>query len=63
MHHGDESDDRRRGDQDADDPLFEPIENAVEHMEHDVPLRSEPGSDLVLRRLVTDRDAITIAAA
>ena len=62
MHHGDEGDDRRRRDQDADDPLFEPVENAVEHVEHDVPLRSEPGSDLCLRCAI-DRAAIRIAAA
>ena len=28
---GDEGDDRRRADQRGDDPLFQPIEDAVEH--------------------------------
>jgi hypothetical protein len=31
MHDGDEGEDRRRGDERDDDPLFEPIEDTVEH--------------------------------
>ncbi len=42
MHDGDEGDDRRGGDQDDDDPLFEPIEDAVEHATTMFPFGSEP---------------------
>src|SRR5262249_39751848 len=39
VHHGDEGDAGRRGDQNADDPLFETIEDAVQQLEQDVPPR------------------------
>jgi hypothetical protein len=42
-----ESQDRRRTDQRGDDPLFEPIENAIEHRPlpaKRIPVRTGPGS-------------------